>query len=153
MSTINITILGESNSGKTAFTKFLVTKKFEREHKPTLGVEIFPLSKFLIWDTAGLEEYGGIQIGYYLNSKHAIIFVDSSIKANLNIIRKYYRDFIKINPDAEIAIAISKVDIGIEKTINKYIDYALRKGYPYYLISSRLGVMGGLENILIYNFS
>jgi GTP-binding nuclear protein Ran len=84
MQTFKLLLVGDSGCGKTTLVKRHITGEFERDHKPTLGVEVRPINfktnhgsfKFNVWDIAGDPKFEGLTDGYVIGAHCAIIMVD-----------------------------------------------------------------------------
>ena len=70
--TFKLVLVGDGGVGKTTFVKRHLTGEFEKKYVATLGVDVYPLTfhtnhgpiKFVVWDTAGQEKFGGLRDGY-----------------------------------------------------------------------------------------
>lgn len=82
-----ITIVGDTNVGKTNILKRFINGSFDVESTSTIGVDFYTkmvelnngeMMKVLLWDTAGQEKYRAITSQYYRNSRGIIIVYDVS---------------------------------------------------------------------------
>jgi GTP-binding nuclear protein Ran len=72
--TFKCVLVGDGGIGKTTFVKRLISGEFEKKYIATLGVEVRSLEfnttrgmiRFMVWDTAGQEKFGGLRDGYYI---------------------------------------------------------------------------------------
>ena len=89
-------VTGDANSGKTKILERFITKSFEQESQPTIGVEFIPKNiqlndgttvRLQIWDTgrffkiihaAGSEKYRSITTGHYRGAVGAVLVYDIS---------------------------------------------------------------------------
>lgn len=79
-----IVLIGDGGVGKTSYSHRLLSGEFENKHIPTLGVEVHPLKLytsqgsilFYMWDCAGIERFGGLRDGYYLQANACIVMFD-----------------------------------------------------------------------------
>ena len=71
-----IVLVGDANTGKSAYLKKLVTGAYEREYQPTDKLAVRELQfetnageiSFDVWDTAGQPKFKGLGDGYYINA-------------------------------------------------------------------------------------
>src|SRR3990167_6970700 len=110
-----ILLVGNESVGKTTFVKKLLELPFETHHIYTLGVEIYPVDvgniKYIFWDTAGEDCYGGLQDGYYLNADAAIIMCDGTSKQSQKAIPAWISKVLNVAPNAKIIICVNKSDL------------------------------------------
>lgn len=112
MEQYKILLLGNTNRGKTTFLHYNCFKQFIFPEK-TLGVEVFPFkfkygkikTIFNVWDTAGDERYKGLDDGYYIGAKGAIIFYSSKKEKN-----KYIQKVKRIDPNIKIVLVYSHIN-------------------------------------------
>lgn len=88
MPTFKIVLVGEGASGKTTTTLRALTGEYRGVWIATMGVEVNPMLLRLkstatgqvynvclnIWDTAGMEKFGGLRDGYFIQADAAIVF-------------------------------------------------------------------------------
>jgi GTP-binding nuclear protein Ran len=118
MPTYKVCILGNGESGKTAFVAHHMGYKEITKYTPTLGVEAHPLvlttnyGKMCLnmWDCAGVERFGGLRDCYYTQAKGAFVF--SSSMHPLPEYQKWGVDIHRVAPDAAILFVRSKADLG-----------------------------------------
>jgi len=134
LGTFKIVIVGDGEVGKTTFTKFHLAREFERKYVATLGVEVHPLLlhtnygpiKFNVWDCAGVEKFGGLRDGYYIQAKGAIVMFDLTQRASLKNAETWERDVWRVNGDIPIAHCGNKCDLESERAIPRF-EETLRK--------------------------
>ncbi len=135
MSSYKIILVGDSGVGKTTLIHRHLTGEFTTEHKPTLGVEVDPISfdsnhgkiMFNVWDTAGDERYNGLGDGYYVGAQGAIIMVDTQSASSFQRIPFWVDAVRNMVDDIPIVVCGNKVDLRGSKTPsdigNRYIYY------------------------------
>lgn len=92
--------MGDYGSGKTSFAKEFISTP----QSTTFGVCIFHIQvqtdagPFTIdlHDTYGLERFGGLRDGYFINSKAAIIMFDVTKRVSYKNTVYWYKDFDRI---------------------------------------------------------
>lgn len=140
-----VAMIGDGNVGKTTFTKRHKTGEFQRDHKPTMGVEIRPLLfetnygtiVFNVWDVAGREEFVGLGGGYYLGADAAIAMFSLTDKASYKNVRQWCREYRKVRPRTPIVLCGNKADCSPRLVPMRKITYHRKRGYSYYDISAR----------------
>ncbi len=110
MDTKKIVLIGDAKVGKTTFVSLLLGKhfrcgilmeeSFSNDYTPTLGVEVHPIRRgtkcYNIWDCAGLERFGGLRDGYWIQAQGAIVMCDSSNLESIQHVEKWANDFKRI---------------------------------------------------------
>jgi GTP-binding nuclear protein Ran len=102
--TFKIVLVGDGGVGKTAFVKKLLTGEFERKYVATLGVEVHVVRVkttlgdlvFKLWDTAGLEKFGGLRDGYYLQASASIVMFDMTARVSYKNVPNWHRDVCRV---------------------------------------------------------
>ncbi len=119
-----VCLLGAGATGKTKYVHRLILGNYQdfNGHIPTLGVEVHPLTLtttrstgmhkivFNVWDCAGLEKYGGLRDGYYLEADAAIFFHSLDEKEEKDAMESQFEAFRRINPKAHVVHVIAKFD-------------------------------------------
>jgi GTP-binding nuclear protein Ran len=112
--TLKIVLVGEGNVGKTSFVKKLLGNEIPLKYTPTLGVEVNPIRKnnkcYNIWDCAGLEKFGGLRDGYYVQAQGAIIMCDGINVVSINKMQKKRRELKRMG-DFPIVYVLNKIDL------------------------------------------
>ena len=71
-----ILLVGDAQTGKSAYLKKLVTGVYERDYSPTIGLAVRELQfetsagqiVLDVWDTAGQPKLAGLGDAYYINA-------------------------------------------------------------------------------------
>ena len=84
-------------------------------HIPTLGMEIpheFSKGKNrkILWDTAGMDDFGGIRDGYAIKSDVVLIFVDKNPESTI-VALEYLENVRRCAPKVEVVLIINKIDL------------------------------------------
>ena len=116
--TFKVVIVGDGNTGKTAFINRLLTGNFSDQYTPTVGVEIHPLKftsrtgkqfTFNCFDCAGKDEFGGLRDDYYLQADAFIVFATTEENTNKWLVETLDSGLVK--PDTPCVLVSSKTDI------------------------------------------
>ena len=116
METMKIVLIGDGQVGKTTFVNMLKGNPFSNHYTPTLGVEVDPIRRgtkcYNIWDCAGLEMYGGLRDGYWIQAKGAIIMCDPNNLESVKHVEKWNNEFKRIiDNDVPIVYVINKSEM------------------------------------------
>ena len=124
--------------GKSNILSKYINKEFDKNSKPTIGVELGTKiikiegysCKLLIWDTAGLPRYKSITQAYFKGSKGAFVVYDITQKSTFDNIDKWIKD-LKSETDKNLSIIIlgNKCDLENERQITKEQGEAKSKEY------------------------
>ena len=113
-----ILVVGDGNTGKTAYLRRLITGQFDNKYYATMGVEItghtFSSNKgeihVVFWDTAGIKKNEGLRQGYYIGSKAAIVMADLTNRESFINIKKWLKEVREVCPDIPLVVCGNKAD-------------------------------------------
>ena len=116
----NISILGESQVGKTSLAELLIGNSFNQNNLTTLGIENYykdkeidgNMYKFHMFDTAGQEKYKSVSASIIQIADGFVLVFDVSIKETLDLIDNWIK-FIKKYTDIKEKVIIiigNKID-------------------------------------------
>ncbi|BDA70325.1 Ras family small GTPase [Rivularia sp. IAM M-261] len=127
MSTISkkICLVGDYGVGKTSLIRRFVDRQFSDKYLSTVGVKISrkivdlidvnPENKkelqLLIWDIEGSNKFKAIASTYFQGAKGAIIVADVTQQDTLTSISNHIQNFLAVNAQASIVIALNKSDL------------------------------------------
>lgn len=156
---IKIAVLGDYSSGKTSLSYKYTTGNYNKEYKPTIGVDFFSKTKtlidrnslpktikFQIWDTAGQERFKAITDSYVKNATAILIVFDLTLKSTLFGIQDWIR-LLDQNKDKKRVVYL----VGTKSDCPEQIDSSVIKkeiekyGLKYFEASSLTGK--GVENV------
>eukprot|EP00389_Voromonas_pontica_P013079 GDKH01020157.1.p1 GENE.GDKH01020157.1~~GDKH01020157.1.p1 ORF type:complete len:218 (-),score=62.00 GDKH01020157.1:263-916(-) len=140
-----LVLVGDGGVGKTTLVKRHLTGEFEKKYLPTLGVEVHPLLfntnfgalKFICWDTAGQEKFGGLRDGYYIQGKCAIIMFDVTSRITYKNVPNWHRDLTRVCENIPIVLVGNKVDVKDRQVKARNILFHRKRNLQYYDISAR----------------
>lgn len=110
-----IVLVGKGGVGKTNFVNYLIFgEEISNTYTPTLGVEVHTTDIGIMWDTAGLDEYGGLRGGYYIGSQYCIIMYE-----NESEIQKFEQDYLSYASGKVIYLKKDKNKHMLDKLIDE----------------------------------
>lgn len=137
---IKVTLIGDTNVGKTSIVKYYINKKKSNFEEPTIGGTFFTKKlsnnhKMEIWDTAGQERYNALIPMYYRIADIIIIVYDITNFISFKNL-KFWLEEIKKNKrkdNINIFIVGNKYDLNksifneehFEKILNQVIDFQI----------------------------
>ena len=126
LKTIYISLLGDSNTGKSSFLKVLKDESIENITTTTsidLTVKIAYIhnEKFIIqiMDTAGQERYHSLATNCYKKSHGFLLFFDVVNKSTFESLNNYIEKIKEINDSNEIILLGNKIDENDKREISK----------------------------------
>ena len=145
-----ISLLGESNTGKTSFLYYLEGKNIENI-KSTIGIAETHIYgkihgeriKIKIKDTAGQERFDSITKEFFQKSHGFLLFFDVTNKNARDRIERYLQKIEEENGSTEEIILIgNKIDDNENRKMSKKDEkeYANEKGIKYYECSTKYGI-------------
>ncbi|BAZ13821.1 Ras family small GTPase [Calothrix sp. NIES-4071] len=126
MSTISkkICLVGDFAVGKTSLIRRFVDRQFSDKYLSTVGVKISRKAvdlididsqqkelQLLIWDIEGSNKFKSIAPTYFQGAKGAIIVADVTQQETLTNISEHIQNFLLVNPQASIVVALNKSDL------------------------------------------
>jgi small GTP-binding protein len=120
-----ICIIGESEVGKNSLIRYSVEDQFSDNYLSTVGVTIAqktiefqgiqPSSKLklnlLIWDITGQPQFQAMSPTYLQGSCGAVAVADVSRPETIKRLPIYIQNFLAINPQSFVIIALNKFDL------------------------------------------
>lgn len=127
--TTKLILVGDGGVGKSSYVKWMRCKEFETKYVPTLGVEVHPI-RFLVdtsdgvhevvfntWDTAGIEKFGGLRDGYYIQSGCGMVMFDFTSQDSIDHVTKWVGDVRRVCGDIPIVVVGNKMEDVDEEVI------------------------------------
>lgn len=129
MSSYKVVIVGDGGIGKTTYVKRLAYGTFEPKYVSTLGVEVHPLSlktnygtiTFNFWDCAGMEKYGGLREGYYVNANAFLVMYDCANLESKRNVKKWVASTRSLKEYPTVFICGTKCDLSVDSVNNSDI--------------------------------
>lgn len=136
--TVKVIVVGNGQVGKTSMITRFAKGIFTNEYKKTIGVDFLEkrmyLSSigeeitFLLYDTAGQEEYDAITRAYYKGAGACILAFSTTDRASFEAIEKWHGKVVEECGDIAMVLVQNKVD-KIEQAMMgaKEVEYLARK--------------------------
>jgi small GTP-binding protein len=117
-----ICMVGDFGVGKTSLIRRFVDRQFSDRYLSTVGVKIsrkaIPLPdrdpallNLLIWDLEGQTKFKAITSSYLQGSSGILIVADGTRPETLASVTSHMANFLTINPQGHIAVALNKSDL------------------------------------------
>lgn len=132
--TFKLTLLGETEVGKTQISNRLAEKPFNENYIATVGASMIKIQYtdketgeitwFYLWDTAGQEKYKTLAPVYFRDSDAVIIVYDVSNEESFQKISEWYQlyyDQVSKFDDHKILIVGNKIDLRKESQIENEV--------------------------------
>jgi small GTP-binding protein len=126
-------VVGDYAVGKTSLISRFIQKKFLKEYKPTLGVNLILkelnitdtngkeiLVNLVLWDVAGQEKYDRVRQLYYKGCSAAMLVYDiTRVETFQNLEKKWLKDFTEnASKDALYMVVGNKADLEDMKKVS-----------------------------------
>lgn len=146
-------VIGDLSVGKTSLINRYCRNLFEKDYKPTIGVE-FELKKYMIlgqefhmqmWDTSGEERFKSITGAYYRGSHVVIVVFDLNDPHSFHAANNWLNDALDKtrNTTPEIFLIGNKLDLMkehiLESVREKAINLANEINAEYWEVSAKSG--------------
>jgi small GTP-binding protein len=136
MSTISrkICLMGDFGVGKTSLMHRFVDRQFSDHYLSTVGVKISRKTlqlanattenlQLLIWDIEGNTKFKAISSTYLQGARGVIIVADVTRPETLEHLTQHVQQFISINSQGAIVIALNKSDLIETETLDRLLKY------------------------------
>ncbi|KAF4664571.1 Ras- protein Rab-23 [Perkinsus chesapeaki] len=118
---MKVIVVGNGQVGKTSMITRFAKGVFTQEYKKTLAVDFLEKRMwiesageeltFLLWDTAGQEEYDAITRGYYKGASAAIIAFSTVDRASFEAVESWYKKVVDECGAITMLLVQNKVDL------------------------------------------
>ena len=149
---VKISVIGNSNVGKTNIIKRFLHNTFDLETKSTIGVDFGNkimhidnhVIKLQIWDTAGQERYMAITNTFYKNAKGIIVVYDISDKNSFNKVNNWMESInTNASSDTKILLLGNKADLYHKRQVSYIEGRELSEKHKIHLFAE----ISALENV------
>ena len=128
---ILITILGETNVGKTSLINVYTGIGFSSDYVATIGMDKFEkevqiesgeIVKLRLWDTAGQEKYNSIALSTIKNTKGVVVVFDLTSKKSFEKVKDWINQVRELTSIAPISLFGNKSDLSNREVTQEEID-------------------------------
>lgn len=137
-----ISLIGDSNCGKTSYIHKLLTGETLPKINKTVGVDVHPLVFtglenicFNVFDIAGLDELAGNRDIYYNNSNGVIIMFDLTSKHSFENVENWLKDIRRNYENIPIILVGNKCDLYQNINQDDILNFAKLNDMSYFSIS------------------
>ncbi|PFH33384.1 small rab-related GTPase [Besnoitia besnoiti] len=122
--TIKVIIVGNGTVGKSSLITRFADGTYTTGYKKTLAVDFIEKHRaikmndgseetltFLLWDTAGQEEYNSITRAYYRGAGAAVIVFSTTDRASFNAVKEWHRKIKEECGEAICVLVQNKIDL------------------------------------------
>lgn len=119
--TLKVIVVGDGQVGKTSMITRFAKGIFTNEYKKTIGVDFLEKTlfidsigeevTFLLWDTAGQEEYDAITRTYYKGAGACILAFSTTDRTSFDNVEKWYKKVTDECGNIVIVLVQNKVDL------------------------------------------
>ena len=149
--TINLIILGETESGKTCFLNRYYNNKFCESFLTTIGIDKATklikindnIYRIALWDTAGQERFRSIPQKYYQNADGALLLFDISKRSTFEGIDLWIEEIkknSKLSTGQKVFLIGNKIDLKREVEKEEAIKKANEHGFKYFEVSCKINM-------------
>ena len=128
---ILITILGETNVGKTSLINVYTGIGFSSQYISTIGMDKFEKEvqiesgetvKLKLWDTAGQEKYNSIALSTIKNTKGVVVVFDLTSKKSFEKVKDWINQVRELTSIVPINLFGNKSDLSNREVTQEEID-------------------------------
>ena len=128
---ILITILGETNVGKTSLINVYTGIGFSSDYVATIGMDKFEkevqiesgeIVKLRLWDTAGQEKYNSIALSTIKNTKGVVVVFDLTSKKSFEKVSDWINQVRELTSKVPISLFGNKSDLSNREVTQEEID-------------------------------
>lgn len=119
--------MGEPAVGKTSLIFRFVEDKFEREYKPSIGVDLASktldvddkVARLVIWDIASQEQFAPYRSNFYQQANGALMVFDLTRPETLQAIENWKREVNQYIGNIELVLIGNKSDLKRKRAVRK----------------------------------
>mmetsp|Transcript_79263 Transcript_79263/g.175839 ORF Transcript_79263/g.175839 Transcript_79263/m.175839 type:complete len:250 (-) Transcript_79263:50-799(-) len=136
--TLKVIVVGNGQVGKTSMITRFAKGIFTNEYKKTIGVDFLEKKlylnavgeevTYLLWDTAGQEEYDALTRTYYKGAGACILAFSTTDRASFDAIESWYRKVTDECGKIAMVLVQNKVDLMDSATMeSREVEYMSQK--------------------------
>lgn len=137
---IKVLLLGAAGVGKSSFIQRIRSAEFQRNYKPTVGVNITSWNGLNFWDVGGQEKLAVIRSDDFMDASVALIFTENN-QFTMDSATQYVAQVQTYAPTAQIILVVND-KVGDLPATQGQVNPSL----PYIVISVKTGL--GCKQVL-----
>ena len=116
-------LIGDCNTGKTSFIKYIKGNKFSLAYHPTIGIDCgvkyLKDYKIYVYEICGNEKFESCLQCYFDNSNICLIFCDFNNSLSIGNVKKWYELYMNNSNSSTVIIVCNKTDFTNYYRINE----------------------------------
>ena len=126
---VKLVVVGEPNTGKTAFCKVSAGDEFPSDHDSTVGSDYYMRSgkfaegvfRFDLYDLSGDQVYLDVRNEFYKEAQAMILFYDMTKKSSFDALDMWLREASRHGGEAlPVYVVGNKLDLDKKRTVAKF---------------------------------
>eukprot|EP00771_Trimastix_marina_P000396 gnl/Trimastix_PCT/1414.p1 GENE.gnl/Trimastix_PCT/1414~~gnl/Trimastix_PCT/1414.p1 ORF type:complete len:239 (-),score=23.68 gnl/Trimastix_PCT/1414:46-762(-) len=146
---IKVIVVGDGGVGKTSLIRRFCKGQYTDDYKKTIGVDFLEKEvtisdrneqvRFMLWDTAGQEEFGSITRSYYTDAQAAVLAFSTTDRTSFEKILEWHQRVTEECGQIPIALIQTKIDLidQARMTSEETEEMATRLGVRFYRTCSK----------------
>jgi small GTP-binding protein len=122
-----ILLVGDPAVGKTSLMQKFVENRFDREYKPSIGVDFAyknlevgeKVARLIVWDVASQERFTPYRSTFYQQTNGALVVFDLTRPETLEGVENWMRELKQFTGDTPVVLVGNKADLDKKRKIRQ----------------------------------
>lgn len=122
-----VLLVGDPAVGKTSLMQKFVENRFDRDYKPSIGVDFAyktmdvgeKVAKLIIWDVASQERFTPYRSSFYQQTNGALVVFDLTRPDTLEAVENWMREIRQFTGDIPVVLVGNKADLDKKRKVRK----------------------------------